>query len=79
MAAEPACASWTGETIPHSSRRTTLRPVCINRRAAPGVATARSSTTSWTGGDDPPQYTQADQNIAVAAMLLRGLLEPDDP
>ena len=31
------------------------------------------------GGNDPPQFTRADQNITVAAMLLRGLPEPVDP
>ena len=31
------------------------------------------------GGNDPPQFAQADQNIAAAAMLLRGLPEPNDP
>ena len=30
-------------------------------------------------GNDPPQFTQASQNIAAAAMLLRGVLEPVDP
>ena len=31
------------------------------------------------GGDDPPQFARAGQNIAAAAMLLRGLPEPTDP
>ena len=31
------------------------------------------------GGNDAPQFTRAGQNIAAAAMLLRGLLEPIDP
>ena len=30
-------------------------------------------------GNDPPQFTRASQNIAAAAMLLRGLSEPNDP
>ena len=30
-------------------------------------------------GTDPPQFAQASQNIAAAAMLLRGLSEPNDP
>jgi len=30
-------------------------------------------------GNDPPQFARAGQNIAAAAMLLRGLLEPVDP
>ena len=30
-------------------------------------------------GNDPPQFAQANQNIAAAAMLLRGLPEPNDP
>ena len=31
------------------------------------------------GGNDPPQLFWAGQNIAAAAMLLRGLAEPVDP
>ena len=31
------------------------------------------------GGNDPPQFARAGQNIAVAAMLLRGIPEPDNP
>ena len=31
------------------------------------------------GGNDPPQFARAGQNIAAAAMLLRGLPEPIDP
>ena len=31
------------------------------------------------GGNDPPQFARASQNIAVAAMLLRSLSEPNDP
>jgi len=30
-------------------------------------------------GNDPPQFARANQNIAAAAMLLRGLPEPNDP
>ena len=30
-------------------------------------------------GNDPPQFAQANQNIAAAAMLLRGLSELNDP
>ena len=30
-------------------------------------------------GNNPPQFTRANQNIAAAAMLLRGLPEPNDP
>ena len=30
-------------------------------------------------GNDPPQFTRANQNITAAAMLLRGLPEPNDP
>ena len=30
-------------------------------------------------GNDPPQFAQANQNITTAAMLLRGLSEPNDP
>ena len=31
------------------------------------------------GWNDPTQFAQVGQNIAAAAMLLRGLLEPNDP
>lgn len=31
------------------------------------------------GGNDPPQFARVGQNITVAAMLLRGLPEPDNP
>ena len=31
------------------------------------------------GGNDPPQFAQASQNIAAVAMLLRGVSEPVDP
>ena len=31
------------------------------------------------GGNDPPQFTRAGQNIAATTMLLRGLPEPNDP
>ena len=31
------------------------------------------------GGIDPSQFARAGQNIAAAAMLLRGLPEPADP
>ena len=31
------------------------------------------------GGNDPPQFARAGQNIAAAVMLLRGLSEPIDP
>jgi len=30
-------------------------------------------------GDDPLHFARANQNIAAAAMLLRGLFEPNDP
>ena len=30
-------------------------------------------------GNDPPQFARASQNIAAAAMLLRGVPEPVDP
>ena len=30
-------------------------------------------------GTNPPQFARAGQNIATAAMLLRGLPEPNDP
>ena len=30
-------------------------------------------------GNDPPQFARANQNIGVAAMLLRGLSEPNNP
>ena len=30
-------------------------------------------------GNDPPKFARANQNIAAAAMLLRGLSEPNDP
>ena len=30
-------------------------------------------------GNDPPQFARASQNIAAAAMLLRGVPEPIDP
>ena len=30
-------------------------------------------------GNDPPQFARANQNIATAAMLLRGLPEPNNP
>ena len=30
-------------------------------------------------GTNPPQFARASQNIAAAAMLLRGLPEPNDP
>ena len=30
------------------------------------------------GGNDPPQFARAGQNIATAAMLLHGLPEPTD-
>ena len=30
-------------------------------------------------GNDPPHFARANQNIATAAMLLRGLSEPNDP
>ena len=30
-------------------------------------------------GNDPPQFTRASQNIAIAAMLLPGPSEPNDP
>ena len=30
-------------------------------------------------GNDPPHFARANQNIAAAAMLLRGLSEPNDP
>ena len=30
-------------------------------------------------GDDPPQFAQANQNIAAASMLLCGLSELNDP
>ena len=30
-------------------------------------------------GNDPPQFTQASQNIAAAAILMRGMSEPNDP
>ena len=30
-------------------------------------------------GNDPPQFARASQNIASAAMLLRGIPEPVDP
>ena len=29
--------------------------------------------------DDPPHFARVNQNIAAAAMLLRGLSEPNDP
>ena len=29
--------------------------------------------------NDPPWFARANQNIAAAAMLLCGLLEPNDP
>ena len=35
------------------ARRSTLRHVHVTRRATPGVAPARSSTTSWMGGTIP--------------------------
>jgi len=31
------------------------------------------------GGNDPPQFPRAGQNIAATAILLHGLPEPDDP
>ena len=31
------------------------------------------------GGNDPPLFARAGQNITVATMLLRGLLEPVGP
>ena len=31
------------------------------------------------GGNDPPQFAQASQNITAAAMLLRGIPEPNNP
>ena len=31
------------------------------------------------GGNDPPQFAWAGQNIAAAMMLLHGLPKPDDP
>ena len=31
------------------------------------------------GGNDPPQFARASQNITVVAMLLRGLPESIDP
>ena len=31
------------------------------------------------GGNDPPQFARAGQNIAAATMLLHGLHEPVDP
>ena len=31
------------------------------------------------GGNDPPQFARAGQNIAATTMLLHGLLEPVDP
>ena len=30
-------------------------------------------------GNDPPQFARASQKITAAAMLLRGLSEPNDP
>ena len=30
-------------------------------------------------GNDPPQFARANQNITAAAMLLRGLPEPNNP
>ena len=30
-------------------------------------------------GNDPPHFARANQNITAAAMLLRGLSEPNDP
>ena len=69
----------TSRHLRRCARRTTLRPVRITRRAAPVVTSARSSATSWTGGMIPQKFTRAGQNIAAAAMLLRGLPEPIDP
>jgi len=31
------------------------------------------------GGNDPPQFARAGQNITAKTMLLRGLPEPDNP
>ena len=31
------------------------------------------------GGDDPPHFARAGQNITAVGMLLRGLPEPVDP
>ena len=30
-------------------------------------------------GNDPPHFARANQNIATASMLLRGLSKPNDP
>ena len=63
-------------------------PACSAHHAVPRAHKPASDTRGRTrrvqrntmdGGNDPPQFARANQNIATAAMLLRGLLEPNDP
>ena len=51
----------------------TLPPMHMARWVAPGVALVRNE------GNDVSQFAWASQNIAAAAMLLRGVPEPIDP
>ena len=61
------------------ARRTTLRPVRMNRRAAPGVTPVGSSATPWTGGTIPHSLLRPIRTSPLWRCFLCGLPELNDP
>ena len=63
-------------TICHSAF---LRQMVVGRHITDAGTIALAFVIREFVGNDIPQFTRASQNIAAAAMLLRGVPEPIDP
>ena len=58
------------------ARRSMLRHTRLTPASSARGRTCQVQRNILDGGNDPPQFAQAGQNITAAAMLLRGLPEP---
>ena len=52
---------------------------CISHRVRQHARRTMLRPVRVDRGNNPPQFARANQNIATAAMLLRGLSKPNDP